>query len=259
MANILLAGDSWGIGVFADQGQGYGPTGQGIASILTSQGHTVYNISKAGGSNWLMIDRLEGNWNNTKRCLFGVDPRDRIEFDLAKMDHIIFLQTDIFRERHYYDKQHPDDVDHRYKILEQKFVDSLLDCESLEAYINSYFARFYTRLDRFIGYYHKKVLMLGCWSQLHPSIVNYPNLVNVATSATKLLIPELERDVYMSDAEWYTQLADNPRFMQKFGKEFKPMTIDAENKLMLICKYWKEVHPDLQGYQRLTDVLVKKF
>ena len=35
------------------------------------------------------------------------------------------------------------------------------------------------------------------------------------------------------------------------------MTIAAENKLKLICTHWKEVHPDLQGYQRLTDVLVK--
>ena len=38
MSNILLAGDSWGIGVFAGVGENYAPTGQGIHSILEDQG-----------------------------------------------------------------------------------------------------------------------------------------------------------------------------------------------------------------------------
>ena len=74
MSNILLAGDSWGIGVFAGVGENYGPTGQGIQSILETQGYSVINISKAGASNENIINNISEN--------------------LQMVDHIIFLQTD---------------------------------------------------------------------------------------------------------------------------------------------------------------------
>ena len=113
MANILIAGDSWGIGVFSGQGDEYGPIGQGIHTILEEQGHEIANISKGGGSNGLMIERLN-------------------MFDLSTVDHIIFLQTDIFREHHYYGKQYPTDIGTRWKLLEQSFVDSLLEYDSIQ-------------------------------------------------------------------------------------------------------------------------------
>lgn len=257
MANILLAGDSWGIGVFSGQGADYGPTGQGIQSILESQGHTVTNISQGGGANGLMLDRLHGHWDYTGRCLFGYNA-DKIAVNLADIDSIVFLQTDIFRERHYYGKQYPTDTDNQWKILEQAFVDQLLDYDSLTQIIDSYFTDFYTELNDIGVKYGKKILMIGGWSQLHPSIKNYSNLVSLIPSATKLLIPELAQDVYISDPEWYSQLADDKRFMSKFGIEFKSMTIDAETKLKLIYKYWNEVHPDIQGYQKLVDMLLEK-
>jgi hypothetical protein len=101
--------------------------------------------------------------------------------------------------------------------------------------------------------------MLGCWGQLHPSIEQYSNLTSVVPSATKLLIPNLLEDVYLSDPEWYGQLADTPKFMQKFGSEFKPMSIVAAEKLDLIYKHWKEVHPDITGYSKLVDELLPYF
>jgi hypothetical protein len=257
MANILIAGDSWGVGVFSGQGIEYGPTGQGIQTILESQGHKVTNISKGGGSNYLMIDRLQGQWGDTGRCLFGTELKLKVDIDYNHIDHIVFLQTDIFRERHYYGKQYPTDTHTQWKVLEQAFVEALQSYDSIEQIIDTYFSNFYTELNNIGAKYNKKILMLGCWSQLHPSIVNYSNLIPVIESATKLLIPELARDVYLSDPEWYSQLADNDEFMAKFGKEFKSMTIDAETKLKLIYKHWNEVHPDLQGYQQLTDALVK--
>ena len=122
MANILIAGDSWGIGVFCGVGDNYGPTGEGIHSILESRGHAVTNISKGGGSNGLMIERLDTS-------------------ELSDVDYIIFLQTDIFREHHYYGKQYPDDVGSKWKILEQEFVDSLLDYDTLQDYIDNYFIK----------------------------------------------------------------------------------------------------------------------
>lgn len=246
---ILLAGDSWGVGVFSGTGDNYGPTGQGVQTILENLGHTVINISKGGGSNWLMMDRLDGHWEDTGRCLFGATGPE-IVVDLKTIDYIVFFQTDIFRERHYYGKQFPTDQHTRWKILEQAFVDGLQQYTTLDDAINDYFLKLYTKLNS----YNKTVLCIGGWSQLHPSIAKYHNLIPVVPSATKLLIPELEEDCHLSDPEWYIQLANDKKFISKFGNEFKTMTVTNAKKLELIYKHWNEVHPPMAGYE----VLAKK-
>jgi hypothetical protein len=256
MQSILIAGDSWGVGVFSGQGDSYRATGEGIHSILTEMGHEVINISKMGIANALMLDRLEGKWHDTGSCLFGADVRDKVKFDLESIDHIVFLQTDIFRERYYYAKKYPEDPETRWKTLEQEFIIALRQYTSLNEIIDNYFDKFYTRLNSFAVKHNKKILMIGGWSQLHPSISRYSNLVAVVPSATKLLIPELKRDVYMSDPEWYSLLANDKEFMSNVGTAFKQLTIDAEDKLKLIYKHWNEVHPNLQGYRRLVDEIL---
>ena len=256
MKHILIAGDSWGIGVFSGQGDSYGPTGQGIQSILESQGYKITNISKGGGANYLMVDRLNGRWDNTGRCLFGIEPNLKIDIDFNTIDYIVFLQTDIFRERHYYGKQHPTDTDNRWKILEQRFIDDLTNYDSINEIITDYFDNFYKDLNAIGVRRNKKILMIGGWSQLHPSIANYSNLVAVVPSATKLLIPELEEDCYLSDPEWYSQLDKDDKFMLKFNLEFKKMALANARKLDLIYNNWHEVHPDIHGYQKIADRLL---
>jgi len=262
MENILIAGDSWGIGVYTGQDDSYGPTGQGIQSILENQGYKVTNISRGGAANYLMIDRLNGHWGNTGRCLFGYD-NVKMNIDFNATDHIIFLQSDIFRERHYYVKQYPTDTHTRWKILEQAFVDGLLDYDSIDAIINSYFKKFYTDLNSIGSKHNKKILMVGGWGQLHPSIDGYNNLISVVPSATKLLIPELEEDCFISDPEWYLQLERDSNFMSKFNLEFKKLALINARKLDLIYQNWHEVHPDIHGYQKIVDellpFLVKKY
>lgn len=254
---ILLAGDSWGIGVFTGSGNTYGPTGQGIQTILEAQGHTVTNISKGGGSNWLMIDRLEHRWGNTGKCLYGVNPSDRVAFSIPDYDYIVFLQTDVFRERHYYGKQYPTDTDANWKVLSQTFVDSLQAHDSLSDYINDYFKNFYTKLNSIGQQYNKQILCLGGWCQLHPSISEYSNLIEVVPSATKLLIPELNQDCYLNDPEWFIQLANDNKFMSKFGNEFKQLTVQNAEKLALVYRHWDEVHPDITGYELLVEKIQK--
>jgi hypothetical protein len=252
MSNILIAGDSWGVGVYESSGENYAPTGEGIHSILSAQEHTVTNISKSGASNGLMLDRLNGLWHDTGRCLFGVDPNAKIDINFNNIDYIIFLQTDIFRERSYYDKQCPTDTTTQWRVLEQSFVNQLLEYNSLDHIFDSYFTTFYTELNNIGLKHNKKILMLGCWSQLHPSVNNYSNLIPVVDSVTKFLLPNLVDDVYISDTEWYTQLADNQKFMQKFGDEFKLLAIAGANKIDLMCHNWNDIHPNLAGYEILA-------
>ncbi len=262
MANILIAGDSWGIGTYTldSNGVSWSPTGNGIQSILEQSGHTVTNISKGGGSNWLMIDRMEGQWWDTGRCLFGHSHADEIkEIKWPIIDYIVFLQTDIFRERYCYVTEPGLGTELTWKKLEDEFVNSLLEYDTLSDMIDQYFNKFYSKLNSIAVYHNKPVLMLGCWSQLHPSISSYSNLVTVVDSATKLLIPELEHDVYLSDHEWYVDLSNNHAFMQKFGNEFKQMTITVNRKLELIYNTWRDVHPTVDGYQQLAKQILKHF
>lgn len=253
MATLLIAGDSWGIGVFSGLNETYGPTGQGIHTILQSYEHQIINISKAGGSNWLMIDRLENQWMDTGKCLYGHSHREEIvEVKWDDVDYIVFLQTDIFREQYLYVNKDETETKLTWKKLDDGFVNSLFEYPSLQDMIDNYFLKFYTKLNSIGQQHNKKILMLGCWSKLHPSIINYDKLVPVVASATQLLIPNLNTDVYLSDPEWYSELAAHTRFMHKYGDEFKQMTIDANRKLELIYETWNEVHPDLTGYEILA-------
>lgn len=249
---ILLAGDSWGIGVFETRNGIYGPIGQGIQTILESLGHEVINISRAGGSNWLMIERLNGQWDKSNRCLFGVNPEDQKSFNLDDIDYIIFLQTDIFRERHYYGKQYEHSDDTKHKILEQVFVDSLLGYSSIEEFVNQYFTELYTALDAL----QKPILCIGGWAKLHPDIKQFDNLIPVLYSATQVLIPELEQDTYLSDPEWFLQLDQNSKIMDKFGSELKSMAIANAEKMEHVYSHWHEVHPNLAGYQQIVDFIL---
>ena len=249
---ILLIGDSWGIGVFSNINGSYGPTGQGVQSLLQDHGHQIVNISKAGGSNWLMIDRLEGRWNNSTKCTFGVGTDKPIKIDLQEFDSIIFLQTDIFRERHHYGKQYEHSTDTQFKILNDDFVEDLLDYKSIEDFVDHYFQELYEKLNTF----NKKILCIGGWSKLHPSIANYSNLIPVCTSASKLLIPSLKEDTYISDPEWFLQLDANQNIMSKFGTELKELAIINADKINLIINEWNDVHPPFSGYTIIAETVL---
>jgi len=249
--NILLTGDSWGLGVFANVNNEYGPIGQGIENLLQDKGHTVVNISCAGGSNWLMIDRLEGRWDRSDKCIFGVNPQDKKHFDLDKIDLIIFLQTDIFRERSYYVLEKVGGASFDWKVLEQQFVESLLKYNSIDDFSNQYFDSLYQKLNSF----NKTVLCIGGWAKLHPAIEKFDNLVPIIYSATKLLIPDLVEDFYISDKEWFLQLDQNTKIMEKFGHEVKTLAIANADKLDQMINHWQDVHPNLDGYVKIVEYL----
>lgn len=257
MKRILIAGDSWGCGVFDPWHEsGYFYTGQGIHTLLIEMGYDVRNISKGGCANWTIIDRLEGNFDNGY-TVHTTDLRD--EFNYTEIDYIVFLQTDIFREKYYYGKQYPGDPDFKWKLLEKNFVNNLLEYNTLADFISEYFDHLYTKLNSIGLAHNKQIICIGGWSQLHPSIANYSNLVPLIPSATKLLLPELREDMYLSDPEWFIQLDQDPAIMRKFGNEIKQMTVANADKLKLLYDNWNDVHPGLDGYQIIANRLADYF
>lgn len=248
---ILIAGDSWGVGVFSTINDTYQPTGLGLHTVLTNWGHEVINISCAGGSNGLTIDRLEGHWEKSDRCLFGVNSAIKVTFDLDDIDIIVLFQTDILRERSYYGKQFESDLYTNWKVLEQSFVDQLLNFSSLGEFSDLYFEKLYTQLNSF----GKKILCIGGWSKLHPSISSYSNLIPVIESSTQYLIPTFNKDCFVSDKEFLIQLSQNSDIMKKFGNEIKEMTIHNAEKIELVTTHWQDVHPTFDGYKKIAECI----
>jgi hypothetical protein len=257
MKRILIAGDSWGCGVFDPWHEsGYFYTGQGIHTILQELGYQVKNISQGGCANSTIIDRLSGIWNDSYTA-HTTDFRD--QFDYNEIDYIVFLQTDVFREKYYYGKQNADDTGFKWKLLEKNFVNNLLSYDSIDEFTSEYFAGLYTKLNKIGQDNNKKILCIGGWSQLHPIISDYEFLIPVLPSATKFLLPDLKEDLYLSDPEWFDQLSKDKKIMDKFGIEIKNMTIANAEKLELLYKYWKDVHPDIAGYRQIVDKILPYF
>lgn len=225
---ILLAGDSWGIGVFQGSGENYRPTGEGIKTILEDQYNNfqVINVSKAGGNNIEILQRMKPM------------------LDVA--DKIIFIQTDPFREHSRWENN--------FKVLQTSFIDSIVaDYDSLEEFFDSYYNRLYSRLD-LIG---KPVVCIGGWSKLHPCIEKYQNLIPAIPSASQAVIPHLEDDVYLSDFEWFPQLDAHTEFFQKFKQELRPIALASSRKFDLLCQQCGDCHPDLAGYRVLVEKISK--
>jgi hypothetical protein len=226
MKNILIAGDSWGVGVFTGQGDSYGPTGEGIHSIFQTdlKEFQLTNVSRAGASNKEIVELIRPNHRD--------------------VDIIVFIQTDAFREHSYHLNS--------YKILHQDFINSLVrDYDSISQFFDQYYNRLYSELNSF----NKPIICIGGWSKLHPSIVNYKNLISAIPSATQLIVSELEEDVYLSDFEWFPQLNDHKDFFDKFKDEIRPIALASSRKFELLCNHCGDCHPNLLGYK----ILVKNF
>ena len=224
---LILAGDSWGIGVYSDANGTYEPTGEGIEQLLIEQKYDVANISKAGCTNQWIVSRLK-------------------YMSYSRGEVVVFIQTDPFRDGCYFEND--------LKKLKNEFINQLVEFSSLKDFFDDYYNKLYNKLSLI----ETQILCIGGWSPLHPSVANYDNLVEVIPSASKLLLPTLDEDTYISDFEWIEQLNNHKPFMRKHGKEFKELALKSSDKFDLMCKTWNDVHPNLAGYQTITKELVKK-
>ena len=221
MTQILLAGDSWGIGVYQTVDGVYTATGQGIQTILEARGYEVTNVSVAGDSNNNIVKRIN-----------------------TAADHILFLQTDPFRDY----CVHVDG----FKKLKPVFFKHLLTFDSIKQCLDIYYNSLYAKLNA----HNRPIICLGGWSKLHPSIDNYTNLIPAVPSVSELLIPSVA-DVYLSDFEWFPQLNDRTEVMRKFGSELKEIMLASSNKFDVINQQWNDVHPNLIGYELLVEKIQK--
>ena len=224
---MLLVGDSWGQGVFGKDP--YEPIGQGIHTLL--DGYDIINVSASGASNPEILKQIRDNIND--------------------VDAVLFLQTDAFRENSHWAERNGSS----WKVLNDEFLDSLLNYSSLRNYLYFYFVHLYQQLNVLAKDNSKQIYCIGGWADLHPIINDYEYLIPIIPSATQSLIPEVTENVYLSDFEWFPQLDNSRLIKEKFGSELKQITLDSSKKFDLSCAHWNDVHPDLPAYQSLVKII----
>lgn len=224
---VLLAGDSWGIGVYKKTLNDYKPTGQGLQTFIDCD-----NISYPGISNTEIINNIEKADNSAAT---------------------IFLQTDILREQSYHGTKGNELY---WRCLHDEFIQQLLRYNSIKQYIEEYFSIIYSRLDNLAKKRNQQILCVGGWSDLHPSIVNYKNLTPVIYSCTQTLIAESPCGVYISDFEYFLQFNET-LVRDQFNIELKEIALASSKKFDLCCQYWGDVHPTLEAYEVLAKIIQK--
>ena len=174
----------------------------------------------------------------------------QIEWD--QINHLVFIQTDIFRDQAYYDKRYPTSATTQWKTLTKDFVNKLMTYNTIGDFIIDYFEKMYTALDQVGKDRNQKILCVGGWSKLHPIINDYSNLVPVVTSCPELLIPGFKKDTYMSDFEYWVTLSENDEFVNYFGDEFKQFAIDVNEKYKAVTDAFNDSHPTMDGYKLIA-------
>ena len=219
MKKILISGDSWGCGEWGEEGTHYGVLHTGLEQYLSDTGFNVTNISNGGFSNTGSIDQI------------------KIKLANDHYDHIVWFQSDPYRDLRPYDK----------------FYTQLQNYDDFKAIGLRLLNKSYAQLNQL----NTKIICLGGCTKLDQNIKNYSNLIPSVTSIIELLIPEFNApEIWMSEwgrlldqqipVEVLNQLAVNKRLQDKlfeFPKLFYP---DGR-------------HPNRHGYLILYDFIKGEF
>ncbi len=212
---ILLAGDSWGLGVWGLVNNEYKLVHPGIDHYMRLDGHDVVNISQAGTNNMMMYRKLVHT----------------LKYDSA-FDKIFYIQTDIVR-----------DIPNNFAEFENKWFNNY---EHLISLINEKLDELYHSLNS-LG---KPIYMLAGCSTVNQSLLSkYKNLICTIPSILKFLHPECQNPEFWTDPKWINKLDD------KWDLDTLDKIIEQEKLTRKIGTYSHfkadSVHPDLSGYAKV--------
>ena len=229
-------GDSWGCGVWGSLGQfrpnlenRYGLIHAGIERFFIEDGHIVKNISVAGASNTLAIDRL-----------FTV-------YDLDRWDHVFWFQSDalrsdgsitdvIYSKTDKWFEDYDDLIRIRNKLLDDDY-----------AYLNSH---------------NKKIHCIGGCEKLNLELMKkYENLIPCVDSMIELIF-----DNKITHPEiWLTGIWGN-KLDERWDIETLDKILESQRKIVSLKNtnlgsyfHVDAGHPDEHGHRKLYDYIVANF
>jgi len=238
---ILIAGDSWGSGVW-NRGDLRTKEGQPLILhkgleqfIVDNTDYNVKNLSRGGSSNLKIANSL--------RIFLEHYPQENIE-------KIIVFQTEYTRD------------------LDQIFDEDFKKIETPWSLSGTFIARFYSRLSEIAKIASCPVYVVGgCSDTLwFTDEALYPGVKFICQSVTNLLINNNHRvnnpvlSLYNKDNSWIVEKIKKsvkPEFLDDFIKE-----IDKSFERTIAWSdhpeyFWPDgVHPNKNGHQKLFDFLV---
>lgn len=215
---ILLAGDSWGCGVWKHSKIPFQkPTlmHKGIEQYMLDDGHEVINVSKGGISNEKIIDRMKPVINDN-------------------FDYIFYIQTDPLR-----DIFKSDNFQEKSKWFE--------DYQSLLEINNRLMLDTYNKLNNF----GKTIHMIGGCSKVKSNMLEqFSNLKLVICSIPELIVDNFEISEIVCTGLWWKKNLD-----ERWSLETIDKILEQQRKwvwLALNSPHFKEDrhHPDRHGYEK---------
>jgi hypothetical protein len=217
MKKILIGGDSWGCGEFNWHNKKHVVTHKGLEQYLCDDGFVVANCSQPGSSNRKSISRVSYQPN------------------LSEYDHIIWFQSDPFRDLAPYNK-----FNSMFNSYQQ-----LLDCS------NELLNSSYNTLNQ-LG---NKVICIGGCSKLDPDIHNYENLIPLVDSVVELILPTVTApQVWCSGWIHFIDSSTNETLLDQLLIDKKIQDQIGDDPMFIPDGY----HPNRDGHRVLFDV-VRKF
>lgn len=219
---ILLAGDSWGCGVWAKNKKNETPTviHRGIEQFMSDDGHEVVNISQGGFANYEIINKMKSVINDN-------------------FDYIFYIQTDPLR-------------DHFKSSIFQKKEIWFTDYQSLLEINNKLMLDTYNKLNNF----GKTIHMIGGCSKVESNMLEqFSNLKLVLCS-----IPEFICDGYTAPKIFFTQKWWRDELDDRWSLETLDKIIEQQDKWHWLgknCSHFKEdrYHSDRHGYEKVYNYI----
>lgn len=220
---ILLAGDSWGCGVWRTSKTPSIPLSgvvhTGIEQFLKDDGHDVLNISWGGANNTDIIKRM-------------LPLVYRYSFD-----YVFYIKTDPLRELY------PANVEYIPDLEQLKFKNYQEILNAVEAHSFNC----YEKLSKL----PIKVNMLGGCGTINENLLkNYDNLNLVMSSIPKYLCPDYEIPEIWLGSDWYKKVDKSWSLecIDKLLEQQKKMEYLPQN-----CKHFLKdhAHPDEEGYYKV--------
>jgi hypothetical protein len=188
---IIIAGDSWGYGEWSDSDPHVG-----LPQYLTNDGHTVVNLSKAGGSNYEAWYRLDN-------FLIAND------YHVKNIEKIFVFQTEWDRDLTMHDYPILDRIDNPSDIFKaigfvwvdsNKNIEEQIDLRTANSLGTVMLDNFYQQLSRIATKHGLTIELLGgCCDVAESDFGNrYPGLRVACQSVTNFLItdnPDTDRPI----------------------------------------------------------------
>jgi hypothetical protein len=220
MKTILLAGCSWGAGVWNKDSEIVHP---GLAKYLQDIGYNVVNLSQPGRGPFAVVE--------------PIDTFLKVNSNFLDIEHIFVIQSDVARDFDQFYRKH-------YKIR-------TMDSNTLEHNIKYTYYDFYSKLNYIGEQQQQKINLIGGLTDL---------VIEFAKSFPQLdfIIPSWIQLMHSEASPIYIHQVENIPEDHKDKKQMLPFIEDAINTGSLFSssiRFPDNQHPDELGHKILFDHL----